>query len=142
MTSKIRLPLMLLTVFLPGHPEMANAFDNGRDLAAACRAVEKGVPRNQQDIRIPNTKEALLCWGYMQAAQDMVVLADGRGSRIMGACPPDTTTTLDLVRAFLAYGRSRPDTLNGNAILAVIAALQSEYPCSQVDSARLPDAAG
>jgi hypothetical protein len=38
----------------------------------------------------------------MQAMQDLSVLADENGHRIMGACPPEQTTTLQLIRSFVA----------------------------------------
>jgi hypothetical protein len=41
----------------------------------------------------------------MQAMQDLSVLADENGHRIMGACPPEQTTTLQLVRSFVRYAR-------------------------------------
>jgi hypothetical protein len=43
----------------------------------------------------------------MQAMQDLSVLADENGHRIMGACPPEQTTTLQLIRSFVRYARAR-----------------------------------
>jgi len=37
-----------------------------------------------EQIRIPFTQKALVCWGYMQAMQDLSALADEDGRRIMG----------------------------------------------------------
>ena len=74
MTVKFRVVLTFLTALFAATPETAAAFQNGRELVNACHALERGLPRKRQHIRIPNTKEALLCWEYMRAAQDMVVL--------------------------------------------------------------------
>src|SRR6266849_2131608 len=82
-----------------------------------------------KQIRIPFTKKALVCWGYMQAMQDLSVVADEDGRRIMGACPPERTTLLKLIQAFVSYAHSHTDELPNNAALAVTRALQEAFPC-------------
>ncbi|TMJ37189.1 MAG: hypothetical protein E6G86_17630 [Alphaproteobacteria bacterium] len=86
----------------------------------------KGAGRH---IYIPRTREALTCWGYMQAMQDLSVLADEEGHRIMGACPPEQTTTLQLIQSFVRYARAHRTELQGNAVLAVFRALREAHPC-------------
>ena len=71
----------------------AAAVENTRELAGYCQSLERGAKGAGRHIYIPRTREALTCWGYMQAMQDLSVLADEEGHRIMGACPPDQTTT-------------------------------------------------
>src|SRR5213079_1555175 len=80
-------------------------------------------------IYIPRTREALTCWGYMQAMHDLSVLADEEGHRIMGACPPEQTTTLQLIQSFVRYARAHRTELQGNAVLAVFRALREAHPC-------------
>jgi hypothetical protein len=65
----------------------------------------------------------------MQAMQDLSVLADENGHRIMGACPPEETTTLQLVRSFVRYARAHHRELPGNPVVAVFRALREDYPC-------------
>jgi len=65
----------------------------------------------------------------MQAMQDLSVLADEDGRRIMGACPPERTTLLKLIQAFVSYAHSHTDELPNNAALAVTRALQEAFPC-------------
>src|SRR5262249_57110395 len=77
---------------------------------------------------VPRTREALSCWGYMQAMQDLSVLADEDGHRIMGACPPERTTTLQLIQSFVRYARAHRTELQGNAVVAVVRALREAYP--------------
>jgi len=48
---------------------------------------------------------------------------------IMGACPPETMTTVLLIQLFGRYARSHPGELQGNAAVAVFRALQKAYPC-------------
>ena len=70
--------------------------------------------------------------GYMQAMQDLSVLADEEGHRIMGACPPEQMTTLQLIQSFVRYARAHRSELQGNAVVAVFRALQEAYPCRAV----------
>lgn len=109
--------------------QKANAVESARALASYCQKLEQGTKGAAQHVRIPNNKEALLCWGYMQAVQDVSVLVYEDGTRIMGSCPPEQTTVLQLIRSFVTYARSHPDELEGNTLLAVFTALQHTYPC-------------
>ena len=74
-------------------------------------------------------QEALTCWGYMQGMQDLSVLADENGRRIMGACPPEQMTTLQLIRLFIRYASTHRNEIPGNAVVAVFRALGEAYPC-------------
>jgi len=107
----------------------AAAIENARELAGYCQSLERGVKGTGRHIYIPPTQEALTCWGYMQAMQDLSVLAAEDGHRIMGACPPEQTTTLQLIQSFVRYASSHRTELQGNAVLAVFRALREAYPC-------------
>jgi hypothetical protein len=65
----------------------AAAVENAHELAGYCQSLERGAKGDGRHLYIPRTREALTCWGYMQAMQDLSVLADEEGHRIMGACP-------------------------------------------------------
>jgi hypothetical protein len=108
-------------------PLSAHARGSARELADDCRSLLQAKTGAGEQIRIPFTKKALVCWGYMQAMQDLSVLADEDGRRIMGACPSQRTTLLELIQAFLSYARSHE--LPDNAALAVTRALQEAFPC-------------
>jgi hypothetical protein len=69
----------------------AAAVENADELAGYCQSLERGTKGAGRHIYIPGTREALTCWGYMRAMQDLSVLADENGHRIMGACPPEGT---------------------------------------------------
>jgi hypothetical protein len=94
----------------------AAAVENAHELAAYCQSLERGTKGAGRYIYIPRTREALTCWGYMRAMQDLSVLADENGHRIMGACPPEQTATLQLIRSFVRYARARRSELLGNAM--------------------------
>jgi hypothetical protein len=109
--------------------EHAQAAASARDLLNDCQSLEqKGTGHL---IKIPNTKEALVCWGYMEAMQDLSVWVDENGHRIMGSCPSGQTTVLELIQAFVKYARSQRSQLQGNAALAVMMAFQEAFPCDQ-----------
>jgi hypothetical protein len=107
----------------------AQAFDTAHELAARCESVDTSTMQAGRDVFIPATKEALQCWGYMQAMQDLSVLADEYGRRIMGVCPNEQTTLLQLTHAFVAYARHHSDDLDNDAALTVIGALKEAFPC-------------
>jgi hypothetical protein len=123
--------LLVALVALPAYSDRARAIDSARELVNACRELESGREGAGNDILIPNSREALLCWGYLQAMQDLSVLVDQHGRRIIGSCPPERTTSLQLVHSFLAYARSHAGELDGNAAAVVIKALQDSFPCRQ-----------
>jgi hypothetical protein len=131
---RVAFALLLALIAAFGLCQKAGAVDSARDLANYCRKLEKGGKGTGQHIRIPNTKEALLCWGYMQAIQDLSVLVADDGHRIIGSCPPEQTTLLELIHAFGTYGRTHPRELQGNTAVAVIKALQQAFPCERVEA--------
>ena len=107
----------------------ASAVENARDLARSCQQVEAGTRGKGKNIRIPNTKEARQCWVYMQAMQNISVIVDQDGNRLIGSCPPEDTTLLQLIHSFVAYAHAHPKELEGNAAVAVVKALQEAFPC-------------
>src|SRR5262245_54858292 len=107
----------------------AAAVENADELAGYCQILERGAKGAEREIYIPRTREALTCWGYMQAMQDLSVLSDEDGHRIMGACPPEQTSTLQLIQSFVRYARAHRSELPGNAVIAVFRALREDYPC-------------
>jgi hypothetical protein len=108
-------------------PVSAHAMGSARELADDCRTLLKAKRGAGGQIQIPFTKKALVCWGYMQAMQDLPVLTDEDGRRVMGACPPEQTTLLELIQAFVSYARSHE--LPDNAALGATRALQEAFPC-------------
>jgi Rap1a immunity proteins len=126
----IRVVLTAAVVLLVLFPRTLAAVENARELASYCEAAEKGVEGSGREVEIPATKEALLCWGYMEAFQDLAALADQRGARLLGACLPEKGTLLDLVHSFVTYARAHRTDLPDNTAVAVINALQQAYPCT------------
>jgi hypothetical protein len=122
--------LMLLGVVF-GSPERVMAFDSPGELARACRKLEAGIKGRGDSIRIPGSKDALLCWGYMRAIQDIAMLVDQDGRRLMGACAPEDSRLTDFIHAFVAYAQSHRDELAASPAVTAIRALQEAYPCHE-----------
>lgn len=126
------LVLLLALIASFASPQPASAIESARELASNCQSLERGSKGAGDHIKIPNTKQALQCWGYMRAMQDLSVLADQDGRRIMGSCPPEQTTLLQLIHAFVTYARSHPGELQGNTAIVVLKALGEAFPCHQI----------
>jgi hypothetical protein len=105
------------------------AVENAQELAGYCQSLERGAKGVGQEIYIPRTREALICWGYMQAMQDLSVLSDEDGHRLMGACTPEQASTLQLIQSFVRYARAHRSELPDNAVIAVFRAMREAYPC-------------
>jgi Rap1a immunity proteins len=121
--------VLISLIIASAMPVNAKAMRSAQELADDCRTLVQAKTGTGQQIRIPFTKKALVCWGYMQAMQDVSVLTDEDGRRIMGACPPERTTLLELIQAFVSYARSHAGKLPDNAALAVSRALHEAFPC-------------
>ena len=88
----------------------AAAVENARELAGYCQSLERGAKGAGRHIYIPRTREALTCWGYMQAMQDLSVLADEEGHRINGrlsAGADDDAAAHSIVRTLCARASHR-----------------------------------
>jgi hypothetical protein len=120
---------VLLIAVSNSWPQPARATESGADMVHDCQTLERGTRGRGKHIWIPNTRPALLCWGYMQAMQDMSVLVTPEGRRIIGACPPEETTMLRLVHVFVSYARSHRSEAQGNVAATMIKALQEAFPC-------------
>lgn len=122
--------IALALVVLPSSSRPAQAFETARDLATQCKSVDAFALRSERDAYIPGTSAALQCWGYMQAMQDLLVLVDDDGRRIMGVCPSEQTSLLQMTSAFVGYADRHSSDLSNDAALIVVQALKEAFPCS------------
>jgi hypothetical protein len=130
--------MLALLIAACAAPQAAHAIESPGQLAAYCQKLEKSARGSGESIQIPNTREALLCWGYMQAIQDLSMLADEDGRRLIGSCPPADSRLRDFVRAFLEYEQSHRSDVEPNTLIAVSKALQQAYPCSEARARAKP----
>lgn len=107
----------------------ARAFETAHELATQCQSISTSAAPKGNDVFIPGTKGALQCWGYMQAMQDLLVLVDDNGRRIMGVCPSEDAGLLEMTHAFVAYAGRHSADLNNDAALIVVQALKEVFPC-------------
>jgi hypothetical protein len=126
-----RLPLMMVAIAFLVALDDAQALEGARDLLNDCQSLERGKTGSGHLIQIPKTTEALVCWGYFQAMQDLSIWVEEDGHKIMGSCPPEGTTRLALIHSFVKYARSHSSKLQDNAALVVMRAFQESFPCEQ-----------
>ncbi len=96
------------------------------DLLQSCKAAPLSAKRGAK-LDIP--LRALPCWYYMSSIQDMSVLVDPAGHRLLGICPPPNSDVLDFVKAFVRSARRRDVDKEDNAAAAVVPALARQFPC-------------
>jgi hypothetical protein len=85
------------------------------DLLTSCEAITSASPLSEQNtLDIP--AEGLPCWYYMSAVQNMTALADERGERLLGICPPPDSTVLDFVRIYVQHAHTEDVRPRGGAV--------------------------
>jgi len=104
-------------------PRQAGAITTG-ELLQSCQAAS-AVARAGATLDIPSA--GLPCWYYMSAMQNMAVLVDESGTRLLGVCPPPDSTVMDFVRIFVQYARKQKAADNAAAL--VLPGLAQAFPC-------------
>jgi hypothetical protein len=66
--------------------QKASASESARELASDCQSLERGSRGAGAHVKIPNTKQALQCWGYCERCR-IRPFCRSDGHRIMGSCP-------------------------------------------------------
>ena len=83
-------------------------------------------PTDGGEVDIPSN--GLICWYYMSAIQNMSVLEDVHGVRLLGICAPPDTRLMDFVRIFVQKAQKRK-MQNENAAAFAVVALSQSFPC-------------
>jgi len=86
--------LLVAAVCLVSNP--ASSVTSGELLRSCAEIVKKGHFRANAELDIPPT--GLLCWYYMSAIQNMSVLENLDGVRLLGICSLPDTTLMDYVQ--------------------------------------------
>jgi Rap1a immunity proteins len=98
------------------------------ELLQSCTSIAKAAkPSQSNQIDIPAA--GLPCWFFMSAVQNMSVLTDERGGRLLGICAPPESSVLDYVQIFVRSVRRKSAGAGDNAAAQVVAALAESYPC-------------
>lgn len=122
------LSVVVACFFVPRH---AGAVTPG-ELLRSCQAVAgTGATRAEATLEIPAA--GLPCWYYMSAMQNMAVLVDESGTRLLGVCPPADSTVMDFVRIFVQRARKhsvrKHKASADNAAAAALTGLAQAFPC-------------
>jgi hypothetical protein len=117
--------LLLALIAAAACSQKASAVESAREPASYCQKLERGTKGAAQHVQIPNTKEALLCWGYMQAMQDLSVLTYEDGTRIgiVSAGADDNAPTDPLIRDLRPIPSGRVGRQHGGRGVQGVAAL-------------------
>lgn len=96
------------------------------ELLQSCQSVANTAAAKGSQLEIPES--GIPCWYYMSAVQNMSVLVDESGVRLLGLCPPADSTVLDFVKIFVQYARKKKAEDDNPAALA-LPGLAKAYPC-------------
>ncbi len=100
------------------------------ELLKSCEAVvNNAAPASEGTVDIP--RAGLRCWYYMSAVQNMSVLVDPSGKRLLSVCAPPETTLLDYVRVFVRYAHRKPEAATDNAAAGAVSGLSEAFPCNR-----------
>ena len=75
--------------------------------------IDAAQNAGDQTMQIPAA--GVPCWIYMGAVQNMSVIANQSGRRLLGICAPDSGRLLDFIRIFVQYANNSRDNESGNA---------------------------
>jgi hypothetical protein len=111
-------------LWVPGDAQALSA----AELRASCEAITNAPPLSAEKA-LDIAAEGLPCWYYMAAVQNMTVLADERGKRLLGICPPPDSTVVDFVRIFVQRARTQDVGSQANAAAFALLGLARAFPC-------------
>jgi Rap1a immunity proteins len=125
----MRLALMLLLLIAGCGP--ASAFENANELLSSCERFLGAVRLQGNLFSIQgNDPNAYECWGYIQAFQDLSALIDeGAKATVIRACPPATSSGIQLVRVFVSFAQKHPEHLHEKAGSMALDAFRTAFPC-------------
>ena len=107
-------------------PDTSGATTSAELLLSCGEIVNMARPTEGGEVNIPSN--GLICWYYMSAIQNMSVLEDVHGVRLLGICAPPDTNLMDFARIFVQRAKKRKVQNNNAAALAVVVLSQS-FPC-------------
>jgi hypothetical protein len=104
---------VLLGVVCMVTPDTSGATSSAELLRSCVEIVNMARPTEGGEVNIPSN--GLICWYYMSAIQNMSVLEDVHGVRLLGICAPPDTHLMDFVRIFVQKAQKRK-MQNENAV--------------------------
>jgi len=114
---------------MPFASERALAITRDQLLISCAAAASVTVRSSSSSLEIPAS--GLPCWYYMTAVQNMSAVVNQRGERVLGICPPPSSTLADYVQAFVRYESQNKKTRDeDNPAPDVLTSLAKEYSCA------------
>ena len=107
----------------------AAAMENAHELARFCQGLERGAEGAGRHIYIPRTREALTCWGYMQAMQTSHCSPMRRATGLWELVRRSRRRRCSSFNRLCAMRAAHRIELAGNAVVVVFRALREVYPC-------------
>ncbi len=97
------------------------------ELFRSCAEIVNKATTASGEVDIPPS--GLPCWYYISAIQNMSVLENLDGVRLLGICSPPDTTLMDYVRIFVQKSQKKKMQIQNAAALAVTV-LSQRFPCA------------
>ena len=113
-------------------PMFASAQTNGGQLLQQCELLERSMRYVGEDVKMPAEGDAHACWGFMEAMQQLTGVSEEKHRSILGDClvvSGRKGKLTQLIRVFTNYARTHPTELNDIAVVVVMKAIQTAYPC-------------
>jgi hypothetical protein len=120
--------LALVTISMLSWP--ARAAETAGELATLCIGVANAPVARDGRLHFDPTFENGRCWGAFAAVQELSRMKrTTEEPPLLGICAPETTTRLDLIKAFSDYVRAHPESRTEQFSVIVIASLRTRFPC-------------
>src|SRR5690242_8757887 len=116
-------------------PVRALADDTGLETALQveswCEPFANVLVEPDGRFQMPQSVVSGFCWGAFASIQELGNVTVDSKHRLLGFCPPEDSTRIQLIRIFLKYVQGNPSDLNKRFAFVVWDSLRDAFPCSQ-----------
>lgn len=106
----------------------ANA-ESAQNFLAGCRRIVE-APTSDGKVTLSGDVSEHRCWGAFAVLQELQRWKSD-GKRLLGACPPATSTRTQLIAIFVEYLNRRPERRHEDFVLVALDSLRSAFPCNR-----------
>ncbi len=115
-------------------PSQVTAAETAAEFAAICAKVAASAPGSEGRLHFEPNFENGRCWGAFAAAQALSRIKSATDKPpLLGICTPEESTRLELVKVFVDYVNTHPESRTQDFAVVMIIALRSRYPCPASD---------
>lgn len=127
--SLCNVQVVALVVFSAVAPK-AMSMESAGEIASICIAVVNTEAGPDGELHFKPTFDSGRCWGTFAAVQALSrIKSVADRPPLLGICAPADTTRRDLVKIFIDYVNSHPESRTQDFSVVAIIALRSQYPC-------------